>query len=246
VRPYKKILFSVVLVLFAITYGYGQNRGRRLEKRPTKNDPLKLIKAEVGDKVFDEDNKVLAGKEWLSELKLEIKNVSGKPIVYASIFIQVEKAGIKGSTALQLVFGRMPPIDFTLADLEKYKKLQPNESVKIAVPQSELGTFEAAFGTDEIENAKYFFDTIIFDDETAWQRGQTMRRTPENRWHDIRFPIKEVSGNPLIMKESDSKSLSEQKGSTPCGSKRKSGFFSGLFNVPYNIRINQPSLCVAS
>lgn len=189
--------FSLILLLSLLCYG--QEKVRKIEKRPTKNEPIELVSAEVGNKIFNNENQILADKDWLKNLKLNVKNISDKKIVYIKVELDVERQGkMQYPLGLPLVFGQKPPPELTDTDVAKLEGLKPNESVKISITPSILDHFTTKFMPEneikDIEQVKFFFDFIVFDDGTAWSRGRLMRRNPnnENQWQTIREQ-KEVS-----------------------------------------------------
>jgi hypothetical protein len=129
-----------------------------------------------------------------------VKNISGKTIIYIKVELDIERQGkMQYPLGLPLVFGQIPPLEMTDVDVAKLEGLKPNQSVKISVTPSILDNFTTKFMPEneikDIEQVKFFFDFIVFDDGTAWSRGRLMRRNPnnENRWQTIRKEQKEFS-----------------------------------------------------
>ncbi len=192
----QSFLFTFSLILLLSLLCYGQVKVRKIEKRSTKNEPIELVSAEVGDLPFNNENQVLADKSWLKNLKLNVKNISGKTIVYMKVNLEFSAQGkMQYPLLLPLVFGHIPPPDSASSnsDLSNLKILRPNQSVKISIIPSVLNKFAGKFAPEneilDIEQVRFFFDFVIFDDGTAWSRGRQMRRNPDdpNRWQRMRI-----------------------------------------------------------
>jgi hypothetical protein len=186
-------LLGLSFILFLTFLCYGQEKLRTIEKRVTKNEPLELVSAEVEEKSFDKENKVLADRNWLKGLRLNVKNISNKRIVYLRVSVQVPRQGkMQYPLLLSLRFGQIPPPEFTNSDISKLKGLKPNESVQVSIDPNNLEHFMTKFmpenEVEDIEQVKFFFDFIVFDDGTAWSMGSSMRRDADNpnRWNVIR------------------------------------------------------------
>ncbi len=89
----QSFLFTFSLILLLSLLCYGQVKVRKIEKRSTKNEPIELVSAEVGDLPFNNENQVLADKSWLKNLKLNVKNISGKTIVYMKVNLEISAQG---------------------------------------------------------------------------------------------------------------------------------------------------------
>lgn len=193
-------IFGFTIILLLSFLCNGQEKIRKIEKRSIKNEPIELVSARVGSKAFTKENQILADKDWLKNLEFDLKNISGKTIVYAEVQIEVGRQGkMQYPLLLPLIFGQIPQSESqslsTYTAVESLKVLKPNDSVKISIEPSTLEKFTTIFMPQneitEIEQVRFYFDFIIFDDGLAWSRGRLMRRNSSNKWQDIRaIPIK--------------------------------------------------------
>ena len=192
-KIFRYCLLGLIFILLLSFFCYGQEKMRKIEKRPTKNEPIELVSAKVKDKFLDKENQVLADKDWLRNLRFDVKNISNKRIVYIDVALQIPKQGrMQYPLLLSLRFGQQPPPEFTDSDIAKLKGLEPNQSVKISIDSNNLEHFITKFmpenEVENIEQVKYFFDFVVFVDGTAWSRGFFRRRDSNNpnRWKIIR------------------------------------------------------------
>jgi hypothetical protein len=197
-------LFGMTLILLLTFVCNGQEKIRKIEKPSvTKEQPIQLVSLEVGDKVLDNENKVLADEDWLKNLELNLKNTSSKTIVYIKVFLQIEAQGkMQHPLRIPLTFGQALLTKTFKSSNDKTidiaKKLKPNESIKLSIKPSLFDSSSQFIENNEIkdiEKVKVIFDFIVFDDGTAWSQGQWMRRNPDN---DKRWDVIDVSKKKLI------------------------------------------------
>jgi hypothetical protein len=152
-----------------------------------KDQPIELVSSEVGKKIFDEENQILADKDWLKNLKLDFKNISNKTITHIKIYLKIEAQGnMKYPLRIPVSFGQAPlPKSFKSSensDVLEAKILKPNEVIKISIKPF----FESALPflkeneIEEVARVKIIFDFIVFDDGTAWSQGQKLRQNTDN------------------------------------------------------------------
>ncbi len=74
------IFCFVFLFLFASLLCYSQNKIRTLNKTnyPHANQPIEIVSREVGGENVKDDGTVLAGPDWVKNLKFIVKNISFK------------------------------------------------------------------------------------------------------------------------------------------------------------------------
>lgn len=185
--------FVLLLTLFC----FGQERIRQIEKKNTRNEPIELINSEVGNKVSNTENQVLADKDWLRNLKLNLKNISNKRIVYIEVELEIEPVGkMQHPLRLPIKFGKLPSL--TNINDANSEVIRQNEYIKVSLKPyilDSLVQFMQKNEIAEIERVKVFFEFVVFDDGTAWSKGQQMRRNPTNgnQWDVIGNSQKEIS-----------------------------------------------------
>lgn len=192
--PYYVFGFSLILLLSFLCNG--QEKIRKIEKPSVlKEQPIELVSSEVGDKVFDNENKISADEYWLKNLELNLKNISSKTIVYIKVFLQIEAQGkMQYPLGIPLTFGQAPlPKTFKSSNdknVNENKILKSNESTKLSIKPYLFESSNQFIQNNEIkdiEKVKVIFDFIVFDDGTAWSQGQWMRQNPDDdkRWDII-------------------------------------------------------------
>ena len=194
--------FSLILLLSPLCNG--QEKIRKIEKPPVmKEQPIELVSSEVGDKLLDNENKILADEYWLKNLELNLKNTSTKTIVYIKVFLQIEAQGkMQYPLRIPLTFGQAPLPKTLKSSNDKTsdaaKILKSNESTKLSIKSYLFDSSNQFIRNNEIkdiEKVKVIFDFIVFDDGTAWSQGQWMRQNPDDdkRWDVIGVKKKLIS-----------------------------------------------------
>lgn len=181
------ILTGFSLSLLLVILCYGQEKVRTVNKITTKDEPIALIGSEVGSKVFNPENQILAGQDWLQYLKLDLKNISNKTIIYMKVELKIERQGrMEYPLRLPLFFGKQPDnssLSPNLRDTSQVELLKPGESVKLSLKPNYINAstkFLRENGIEDIENVKIFFELVLFDDGTGWAKGNQLRRNAKN------------------------------------------------------------------
>lgn len=201
ISKYYILGFSLILLLSFLCNG--QEKIRKIEKRPAKNEPIELISSKVGNKNFNTENQVLADKDWLKNLKLNFKNISNKTIVYMEINLKIQPQGkLQYPIWLPLRFGQMPlskSLESSMnRDSAKLKVLKSGESVELSLTPKILDSVKQFMSENEIEdieNVMVVSDFIVFNDDTAWSKGHKMLRNPDDdkKWDVVNDSQKDVS-----------------------------------------------------
>ena len=186
-------LFTLVCFLSLTLSGSGQEKIRQIEKKTTKNEPIQLVSSEIGNKIVNFGSQtlgsVLANKDWLNSLKLNLKNISNRKIVYVEIELEIEATGkMKYPLRVPLKFGELPMSDN--ANNESPRILQPNESVKIFLKPSTLNSltqFLQGNEVNDVQRIKIHFEVVVFEDGTGWSKGQQIRQNPNDgkKWEIV-------------------------------------------------------------
>lgn len=184
----KTITVSFCLVFMLSVIVVGQEKLRTLEKRITKNDPVELVNFEIRNRVFNDKKTVFGDKYWLRDLRMNVRNISNKQIVYLSVNLQIQPTGkSKIPFNLPFVFGSYYLQEQGLS----VKPFMPNETLKIAILPTQLEYFTNVFmpqnDLNDIDFVKYYYNFIVFEDGTAWSKGRLLRRSENNpyKWESF-------------------------------------------------------------
>lgn len=185
-KLFNNFVFSLFVVFSVSVIISGQEKLRTLERRLTKNDPVDLINFEINNKIFDDKKTVLGNRFWLRDLRINVRNMTNKPIIYVKVNIQIDpREGMKLPVILPMIFGSYGiPSRNNPNQLETIPPLLPNQVIKMGlafdVYEKFINSVLPENQIDDLNKVKYYLDFVAFDDGTGWQRGQMMRRNPNN------------------------------------------------------------------
>ena len=208
------------LILIGPSFLGAQDKIRTVLKPTTSaNDPIRLVDEQVGNQRFDNDNKVIANRDWLKNLSLRVKNTSNKEILHIGIYAMIAKQGtMPYPRRLTLRYGMLPmPSLFGKPNgFQQAKVLKPNEVAEVQVYNAEDVVRALLDHKADPEAIELIYDMVVFEDGTAWSQGQWLRANPtENSWDyldrngDVIKPS--VVSKPRMVSDKSSKSC----GSSP-------------------------------
>lgn len=148
--------------------------------------PVELVDLNIEGQTAKLSDNITAGKGWLKSLKLNFKNTYSKNIVYMDVELEIAKTGnMLHPLRLPVRFGRLP--ESASHSLNAPEKLSPNGKIKVALSEDTVAFLEQFMRenqVDEIDGVTIFVEFIVFDDDTAWSKGHSMRRDTNNpeRW----------------------------------------------------------------
>jgi hypothetical protein len=154
----------------------------RLVEEKVYEGPVELVDLSVEGRAVKAKDRIIAGKDWLRSLKLDFKNTHGKSVVYMAVELEVAKTGsMEYPLRLPMRFGRLPESASHASNPPE--KLAPGGRIKVALSE-EMLDFLARFmrekQVEDIEGVKIFVEFVVFDDDTAWSKGHSMRRDPND------------------------------------------------------------------
>jgi hypothetical protein len=183
----------MLLVFFCTTalFVQAQNLKHRTVEQAAFEGPVEIMSLEIEGNPARFNDSVFAGKDWLKSLKLEIKNLHDKSIVYMEVELEIAPTG-KMSIPLRvpLTFGVRPRRPIAELDAKALRKLTPNKTNKLALSKymsDFLDNYMRENDIEDIGKVKVHVEFIIFEDGVAWSKGQTMRqdiKNPDTWWVD--------------------------------------------------------------
>ena len=172
----------LLLVLCAACLCNAQERGRQIEQ-PAKfsysNAPVQVeIKLNGKDIVGKE---VEADDDWISNLKLQITNISGKNITSFWINLIIREAVPNITPATPESTGVLVPIEFQRTQT-KNTIFTAGQSMSVSPPKKmvEFWTnFVRSQGMNEIDKLILDIRQVGFTDGSVWNRGRLTAKDPE-------------------------------------------------------------------
>lgn len=176
---------SILLMLIVVSTCIAQEKLRTVDNgKAYSNAPIEVVSRKLGDKQFTDDNKVVAGRDWLQSLSLNIKNISSKTIVLIEINLIVAKKGLlPTSVSFPLRFGT-PLFFFDGKDevpvVKKDRKLlAPGETVELSISSHDFSVFTAylrKYEVDDLDSVTIDIRNVEFNDGTGWIFGREWKR----------------------------------------------------------------------
>jgi hypothetical protein len=191
----KKTIYFVLCVGILLTVAFpsiSQVKPRTVdESNPTynyKNTPVTIVNRELGEKSFARGSQVKGDRNWLKNLRLGVKNTSGKPIVYFYLEMVIENQGKLPPSmrlGIPLAFGnpRAPMEGGTNSSGRIPSILRPDEIIQLSVSDDSMNYWSKYLREHDVED----FDRVAvdiryihYDDGTGWALGFGIHQNPKD------------------------------------------------------------------
>ncbi len=206
-----KILISrvgvfVCMATFLVVTVHTQDRIRTLEfgkyrKYDLASEPVEIIHRAIGSKAFQTDSTVVGGPNWLEEMTLTLKNISGKNITQCQLHVIIEDPAKAGQrTTMLLGFPSADIIDPNGKQGEPLRIWKPGQELNLRLPTDQLRALEdmKRNGVASIDTASLAIHSVRFDDGTGWLQGVPLREDPSAPGRMVpNKPKKMVNGREL-------------------------------------------------
>jgi hypothetical protein len=186
---HKSSLPLLTLILATSLTASAQHLKSRTVERAESEGPVAVTGLEIDGQPGLPNGPVVAGKDWLKSLRLDIKNNHDTAIVYMSVELEIAPTGkMQHPLRLPIHFGRRPGNANDTRDPKAVEKLAPKKMKRLAIEgymYDFLVKYMKENGVNDIERVQMYVEIIIFDDGTAWGKGgHLMRQDPKNpdRW----------------------------------------------------------------
>lgn len=180
----RTVLITCFLLLFFGTSS-SQERTRVVDNERYKksNEPLK-VEYKLGNKPFLSGNNIKAGPDWLTDLKLQVRNISKKTIVYFHLQLVVEKQGTmpnKNAVTASFPGAPEPVFDGSGKPTGELRRpvLRSGELVIVSLPKNQVEFLLndlRARGVYDLELISLDIRYVHFDDGTRWMLGREYRQ----------------------------------------------------------------------
>lgn len=181
--PHKLTMF---LVFFCTTtsLAQAQNFKHRTVEQAAFEGPVEITSLEIEGNPARFNDSVFAGKDWLKSLKLELKNLHDKSILYMEVELEIAPRGkMEIPLRVPLTFGVRPRVPMAELDARTLRKLAPNKTNKLALSKymsDFLDNYMREQEIESIDNVKVYVEFIIFEDGVGWGNGVTMHQDAKN------------------------------------------------------------------
>jgi hypothetical protein len=161
-------------------------RARTLNKKFLPKEPVEIVGVKTAGQAVKFGGAFKASEDWLKGLTLNLKNISDKPIVYIAVDVRVDGTVTpRRRSAVTMTYGQRPTGP-AASGSSAQRAIAPGESVEIIFTDAlydNLRTLVQQDGSDvshALDEAELKVDFIIFEDDSAWGNGRTLRRNPNN------------------------------------------------------------------
>jgi len=145
--------------------------------------PIELVNLQLGSKPFIDRGRVMAGNDWLKNLKLNVKNISRKSILAFDLSILVEKQeNMEAAVNFPILFRtftKTTPLNATTpTGKAKLGTLKPDEIVQVHISEMHLKAFGEIlkkYEVDDVRRVRLYIQTVYFEDGTEWAFGKYSR-----------------------------------------------------------------------
>jgi hypothetical protein len=181
-----------VMVLLNVVFAQSSNRNRVVNKLTQAGEPIEITKLKVKGKPLNFNREFSDDDDWVKGLTVEVKNVSGREIIYLQIELDFP---VDDSDArvfvVSLEYG-YPPEEGDVAPVTK--PLQPVEVVTLSATSGvadalkreirEKGSGNAL----KMNKADIYVNQVWFDMNTVWGMGTIFERDPtdKKKWNPIK------------------------------------------------------------
>lgn len=186
----------LIVGVFLFTTISAQQNGRTLKNKKWKDEPLEITDLMVKERKVKFKEKLIDNNDWFRNLKIGVKNISGKMIVFIDIALTfpANEAVTQDAPANDhLIYGQYPVMPGEIAILHPDEPpLRPGEKTILVLKDYE-GTREflnQASKSQVIEEIEVGISEVVFEDGTKWSRGDMYKRNPNapDEWLPVRKP----------------------------------------------------------
>ena len=155
---------------------------RVVEKLYAEDSPVVIADVTVSDKTHKLGERFERDGDWLINLSLNLKNVSGRPITFVGLDLDFPETKATGNImAFPIRFGRNPRARSVVGEA---KRLAPDDTVNVALSESDkadLKTFvEQRHSIASLHRVVVRVTEVHFEDGAIWINGSWLRPDPNN------------------------------------------------------------------
>lgn len=188
------LTLAILVFVMLPPHGRGQERKERAVQIKTyKNQPVEIVAVKVKGAALERDRKFTGDSDWFNGMIVTLKNVSDKPIVFATVFVTAphEKNGMRTKVEgtdiyanIELIYGEPPPMPGEPPRSNRVLPLMPGQTVDVLLDGGGRDEFYSRLrrrdsSTDIPELTLSVFQVAFLgDDDSMWMHGFWRRRDP--------------------------------------------------------------------
>lgn len=195
------LIFTAAVMLTAMgivmppAHGNGQQgRERSVQIKINKNQPIDIVAVKVNGALVEPGRKFAGDVDWFNGMTVTIKNVSDKPVVFATVAVMAphEKNGVRTQVEgrdiyelIELMYGDPPPMPGK-ARSNPVLPLMPGQTADVLLDERWRDEFYSRFrrqdSSTDIPELTLSVHRVAFlgDDDTMWMHGFRRRRDPKD------------------------------------------------------------------
>lgn len=160
-----------------------QNKKRNVENGEYQHTPLHIQKMKIRGKEVDLGKDFDEEDDWLKTLSFQLMNISSKPIIYISAYIEfTETRDTRSTLAHRIVFGSRPDPSLSTSN-DKSLLLIPGDVTTYSMSEKSFANIEGLLGTRgytvaKIHRFRIRIDEVYFLDQTRWAIGHDYEPDP--------------------------------------------------------------------
>ncbi|MGH9969537.1 MAG: hypothetical protein ACREBG_17315 [Pyrinomonadaceae bacterium] len=197
------VTLATLGVVMPLAHGSGQQgKERSVQIKIDKDPPAEIVAVKIKGASVEIGQKFVGDADWFTGMVVTIKNVSNRPIVYATVLVATreEKNGVRTQfngrdvyDIIELTYGEPPPMPGKLPRPNTDPPLMPGQTTDLILNEkwrdefySRLRHQDASTDLGELTLSVYQV-AFLGDNDTMWMHGFWCRRDAKDpgTWHTI-------------------------------------------------------------
>lgn len=196
-------LLALAFAIMLPTPGISQQvKQRAVQLEMSRDQPVEIVDVKVKGVSVKPKQKFDGDTNWLDGMTIKLKNVSDRPVSYASVLVTTyyEKDGRRSKqrdgedvqAAIELMYGAWPPDPDDPAPPYS-PPLLPGETLDLTLTERSRDELYSLLRQDDASTDIAELTVRVYrvffagDNDTMWKMGRMLRRDPNDfrRWHPI-------------------------------------------------------------
>ncbi|MGZ8842411.1 MAG: hypothetical protein ACXW18_02035, partial [Pyrinomonadaceae bacterium] len=200
------ILFAAIIFwMLPAQAGSQKQKLRSIQIKNYKNPPLEITAVNVKGEPIQPGRKIAADSDWFTGMTVTIKNLSEKPIVFATVLVMArhQKNGVPTQVNgrdiyanFELTFGELPPAPGESPRSNRVTSLMPGQSTDLAIDERMRELFYTRLrgrnSSTDVPELALSVNDVAFEgnDNMMWMHGFWRQRDPQDplRWRTVDEP----------------------------------------------------------
>lgn len=199
------LVILLACALACVTGRAQQSRQRVINQVPLESglqSPVEVVSVRVRGEAVEPGRPFAAGDDWLAGFVLRVKNVSERPISAVDVALRFPTPAGHKSRHVSLLgllkYGCRPGYGCHPDAAGSTGEIMPGETRDVEFSEAAHKRLEASLAQlgvpTPVEAAEYEIDSVFFDADTLWSRGNVLKRDPAEpnkyKWSERYAPPK--------------------------------------------------------